>query len=264
MNIHDAALAIINAPNPAIKAALGRDLAEKWQSGEIVLPDHPDGLAAPVRIPDPGRPEQPQLVHPRDLKRRSLHSAEGRVVFMHAIAHIEFNAVNLAWDAVYRFRGQSRAYYDDWVGVALDESRHFAMVREYLVARNADYGDYPAHNGLWDMALRTDHDILVRMAMIPRVMEARGLDVTPAMIEKLAITGDTHAIEILQTIYREEIAHVEAGTRWYRHHCRIRGIDPDSHFPRLIDTYLDGSIRRPLNIEGRKAAGFSDQELSSL
>jgi len=212
----------------------------------------------------PGRPPKPALVHPRDLPKRGLGTPEGRAAFIHAIAHIEFNAIDLAWDAVYRFRGMPDAYYADWVSVANDEARHFAMLRERLQQLGYDYGDFDAHNGLWEMAEKTAHDGLARMALVPRVLEARGLDVTPGMIVKLKSLGDSATVEILETILREEVAHVAAGSRWFRWFCERAGVEPEARFRELLAEYARGVLRGPFNIEARSAAGFGEDELAAL
>ncbi len=218
----------------------------------------------PEAIRMPGRPERPKLVHPRELPRRGFGSDEGRAAFIHSIAHIEFNAIDLAWDAVYRFRGLPRGYYADWAQVAHDEARHFAMLRERLRDFGRDYGDYDAHNGLWEMAEKTAHSGLERMALVPRVLEARGLDVTPGMIDKLRALGDGKTVAILETILREEIGHVAAGSRWFRWYCQRDGIAPEPAFRRLLADYGRGVLYGPFNLDARSAAGFSDEELEAL
>ncbi len=217
-----------------------------------------------VEIPTPGLPARLQLVAPRQLKRRGVQNQAGRNVLMHAIAHIEFNAINLALDAAYRFRDQPLEFYQGWIGVAADEARHFSMIRNYLLEQGCEYGDFPAHNGLWDMAVKTGHDVLARMAMVPRVMEARGLDVTPAMIEKLQRAGDSRAVSILTVIYEEEIEHVRIGSKWFHRLCTARGYEPDSTFLHLIDTYLHGDLKGPFNTQARLLAGFAEKEINDL
>ena len=212
----------------------------------------------------PGRPERPSLVHPRDLPRRGLGSAQGRAAFIHSIAHIELNAIDLAWDAVYRFRDMPDAYAADWVSVAADEARHFTLLCDRLADFGHSYGDFDAHNGLWDMAEKTAHDGLARMALVPRVLEARGLDVTPAMIAKLRVLGDDVTADILATILREEIAHVAAGSRWFRWYCEQAGVDPQARFRALLTQFAQGSLRGPFNHEARRAAGFSADEIAAL
>ncbi len=220
--------------------------------------------SAPEPIAMPGRPPTPVLVHPRELPRRGLGTLEGRAAFIHAIAHIEFNAIDLAWDAVYRFRGLPAAYYADWVGVAGDEARHFSLLRRRLRELGFDYGDFAAHNGLWEMAEKTAHDGLARMALVPRVLEARGLDVTPAMSVKLRALGDDATAGILETILREEVAHVAAGSRWFRWFCARVGVEPEARFRELLAEYARDALRGPFNIEARAAAGFGEDELSAL
>jgi uncharacterized ferritin-like protein (DUF455 family) len=212
----------------------------------------------------PGRPSGPRLVHPRELPRRGLGSDEGRAAFLHAIAHIELNAIDLAWDAVYRFRGLPADFYRDWVQVADDEARHFVMLRGRLRESGRDYGDFDAHNGLWEMTEKTAHDGLARMALVPRVLEARGLDVTPGMIVKLRALGDEATATILDTILREEVAHVAAGSRWYRWHCERAGVDPRTRFRELLREHAGGVLHGPFNTEARLAAGFDAEELESL
>lgn len=183
---------------------------------------------------------------------------------MHAVAHIEFNAINLAWDAVYRFRGMPDAYYRDWASCAADEARHFSMLTARLAELGHAYGDFDAHDGLWDMVERTAHSDTVRMALVPRVLEARGLDVTPGMIERLRGCGDMATIAVLEVILAEEVAHVAAGTRWFHFCCARDGLDPVPTFIRYLDEYMRGSLRGPFNVTARKQAGFSDDELAWL
>ncbi len=180
------------------------------------------------------------------------------------MAHIEFNAVNLAWDAVYRFRGLPRGWYDDWVQVAAEEAGHFNLMRGRLQDLGFDYGDFCAHDGLWEMAQTTAFDPLVRMALVPRVLEARGLDVTPAMMERLRAAGDGATADCLAVILRDEIGHVAAGNRWFRYLCAERGLDPEPTWFALIDRHLRGEVRCPLNLPDRRRAGFEDAELARL
>jgi uncharacterized ferritin-like protein (DUF455 family) len=215
-------------------------------------------------IDQPGYPTALQLVAPRELKRRSIQSQEGRNTLMHAIAHIEFNAINLALDAAYRFRKQADDFYMDWIKVAADEARHFGMVREYLNINGCEYGDYKAHNGLWEMAVKTQHDIVARMALVPRVLEARGLDVTPGMIKRLTAVDDSAAVKILEVIYQDEIEHVEIGSRWFFQQCSIRELEPRSTFLAMIKTHMHGDLRGPFNISARLQAGFDEMEITAL
>ncbi len=203
-------------------------------------------------------------MHPRELPRRGLGSDAGRAAFLHAIAHIELNAIDLGWDAAYRFRGLPPGFYRDWVQVADDEARHFMLLRGRLRELGFDYGAFDAHNGLWEMCEKTAHDGLARMALVPRVLEARGLDVTPGMIERLRKQGDLRTVEILETILREEVAHVAAGSRWYRWYCEQAGVEPRARFRELLAQYASGYLRGPFNIEARLLAGFDEDELESL
>jgi len=250
--------------DPDTKMALTRQAARAWREGRLEMGGKPGEEVGPQAVVDPGRPERPQLVHPRELPRRSLAHDQGRAALIHAVTHIEFNAVNLAWDAVYRFRGLPRGFYHDWIGVAEDEARHFDALRGRLRALGRDYGDFPAHNGLWDMALRTDHDVLARMALVPRVLEARGLDVTPGMIRRLNAAGDRETAEVLEMVLREEVGHVAAGSRWFRHVCEERGLEPEAAFFELLQGFLRGEIRCPLHLQARREAGFSESELERL
>mgnify|MGYP001378699335 CR=1 FL=1 len=260
-SLFDAARACLDAAGVDDKIALTRAHAAAFARGELAI-DHDASPPAPIGMP--GRPERPQLVHPRDLPRRGFGSAEGRAAFVHSIAHIEFNAVDLAWDAAYRFRGMPEAYYADWVRIADDEARHFELLRARLRALGHDYGDFDAHNGLWEMCEKTAHDGLDRMALVPRVLEARGLDVTPGMIVKLRALGDEETAGILEVILREEVAHVAAGSRWFRWHCAGRGVDPEPKFRELLGGYARAVLHGPFNVEARSAAGFSAEEIEAL
>lgn len=258
--VFSAARRVLLEPDPARKCAAAGALFYRWRHGRIAL----DRDAVLADVIEPGRPPRPELVHPRDLPRRRPGSLEGRVALIHAIAHIEFNAINLALDAVWRFRTMPREYYGDWLRVAAEEAKHFGLLERRLAALGHGYGDLPAHNGLWDMALRTAHDPLHRMALVPRVMEARGLDVTPGMIRRFKELGDTATVETLEVILAEEVGHVAAGTRWFRYLCRDRGLAPEATYFALLGDYLGDDIRCPLHLEARREAGFTDSELERL
>lgn len=259
--LQDAALACLLADSVEGKLALTARAAAWATAAE--RPQAPSDRE-PLALPQPGRPPRPRLVSPRELAQRGFGSVEGRAAFIHAIAHIEFNAIDLAWDAVYRFRGMPATFYLDWVGVAADEARHFGLLGERLAAHGVRYGDFDAHNGLWEMALKTAHDCLARMALVPRVLEARGLDVTPAMIERLRRAGDEASAEVLALILREEVAHVAAGSRWFAWCCRRRGLEPGSTFQQLLREHARGSLRGPFNRPERLRAGFAPDELDAL
>jgi len=236
-------------------------LQAQMQQGALDLSAPPQ---PPEAIDDAGRPPRPVLVAPRELRRRSTASTEGRAALMHAIAHIEFNAINLALDAVYRFPAMPAAFHADWLRIAAEEALHFALARDHLRTLGHDYGDFPAHAGLWAMAVKTAHDPLVRMALVPRVLEARGLDASPGIIRRLRETGDARAVEILETILRDEVSHVEAGSRWYEHLCRERGLDPESTFQQLLIEHDAPKPVRPLNVEARRRARFTEREIAAL
>ncbi|RDZ27718.1 ferritin-like domain-containing protein [Lysobacter silvisoli] len=260
-NLFDAARACLDAATPEAKVETTFASAQAYARGELTLPDD---APAPEPIRMPGRPPRPRLVHPRELPRRGFGSDEGRAAFVHAIAHIEFNAIDLAWDAVYRFRGLPAEFYADWVSVARDEARHFQLLRTRLQELGYDYGDFDAHNGLWEMAEKTAHDGLARMALVPRVLEARGLDVTPGMIVKLQSLGDAATVAILDVILREEVAHVAAGSRWFRWYCERAGLAPAPRFRELLAEYARAVLYGPFNLEARSAAGFDEEELRML
>lgn len=208
----------------------------------------------------PGCPERPTLVHPARVPHRGLGSPAGRAALIHAVAHIEFNAINLALDACWRFRDMPDDFYADWLSVAQDEARHFQMLNERLGQLGYAYGDFPAHNGLWEAAEKTAHDVLVRMALVPRVLEARGLDVTPGMIERLSSFGDEETVRILRVILDEEVRHVKIGTHWFRLLCAERGLVSAATFKRLMNEH-NMRLRLPLNHAARAAAGFEAEEL---
>ncbi len=259
-NLFDAAAACLAEPDPERKQALVACTVAAWAAGELAL----DAAGAGPAIDHPGRPDRPALVPPRDLARRRLSGLKGRAALIHAVAHIEFNAINLALDAVQRFRGLPGEFYSDWIQVAAEECAHFSLMRGRLIELGFDYGDFPAHDGLWEMARRTAHDPLARMALIPRVLEARGLDVTPGMIKRLRAAGDAQTAECLEAILRDEVGHVAAGSRWLRHLCAERELDPVAAYFELVDTYMTGEIRCPLNLRDRRRAGFDADELERL
>ncbi len=260
--VYEAAHEALMADDPQAKQAAVSLLAQHWADGALLLDE--DDIDAAVSIADPGRPVRPPLVHPRALKPRKLHSPQGHAAFIHALAHIEFNAINLALDAVYRFRGLPADFYADWISVAKEEAYHFRLLAEHLQSLGFCYGDFPAHSGLWDMAQRTDADLLLRMALVPRVFEARGLDVTPPMIERLKQHGDDCGAEILGVILHDEVGHVAIGNRWYHWACKKRGVDPAETFVSLIREYLPGRVKGPFHVSARLEAGFTEQELKQL
>jgi len=223
-----------------------------------------DAEGTVIGIDEPGRPEAPELVHPRAVPQRSLGDTGGHVAFLHAVAHIEFTAINLALDAAHRFRDMPVAYYEDWLQVAAEEGAHFGMLQDHLANLGSAYGDLPAHGAMWRTALATRHDVLARMAIIPRGLEARGLDVTPGMMRRLASFGDRAGALILERILHDEIGHVAVGTRWFNWICAARGLAAAPTFFDCLDRYL-GDLRMPApNVEARRQAGFSAEELRLL
>jgi uncharacterized ferritin-like protein (DUF455 family) len=253
-------LKLILEPDPQIKSegvlALEFDTATLRSASQ-------DQTTA-IKIDQPGYPPQLELVAPKHLKRRGISTQTGRNILMHSVAHIEYNAINLALDAAYRFRHQPNAYYCDWLRVAQDEARHFQLINTYLQANDCAYGAYPAHNGLWSMTVETDYDVLARMALVPRVLEARGLDVTPGLITRLQRVEDQAAIDVLQVIYQDEVEHVRIGSQWFKFHCQQRGGNPQATFKALIQRHFHGQLRGPFNISARLLAGFEQQELDEL
>lgn len=251
---------VLQVCDPQQKCQLTQQLYEDWLQQKCTLenenPPHPIGEA--------GRPEKPELVPPREVTSRGVGSEQGRVILAHALAHIEFNAINLALDAAYRFRNMPAEYYGDWLKVAAEEVYHFSLLRDYLQRRGHDYGDFPAHQSLWEMAQRTAHDVMVRMALVPRVMEARGLDVTPGLIKKLQHAKDNELAAHLEIIHRDEIGHVAIGSKWFRYVCEQRKLDARATFRRLVDEYMKGSLKGPFDAVVRVQAGFSEEELADL
>jgi uncharacterized ferritin-like protein (DUF455 family) len=231
--------------------ALSRQAAERWRKGEIAE----IGRTAP---PDrPRRPTRPSLLAPRDMPKRR-GGTSGRVALLHALAHIELNAIDLAWDAIARFADDDlpRTFYDDWVAVAAEEARHHALLAERLGTLGAAYGDLPAHDGLWQVALATAHDLLARLAVVPLVLEARGLDVTPPMIARLEQAGDDASAGVLRLIYADGIGHVAAGQRWFLWLAARRGLDPAKTYQALVRGCFKGDVKPPFNRAGRDAAGL--------
>jgi uncharacterized ferritin-like protein (DUF455 family) len=245
----------------AAKTAGVRELARCWSDGQVALVADAI-LLAPTS--SPGHPAKPELIAPRDVPRRAMNTREGRAAMVHAMAHIEFNAINLALDAIWRFAGMPRAYYADWLQVADEEALHFTLLADHLQGLGFVYGDFPAHNGLWLMAEKTAHDVLVRMALLPRTIEARGLDVTPGMKARLVQAGDAAIAPIMDVIMRDEVGHVAIGNRWFNWLCEQRGLEADATYAELFAAYHPAPLRGPFNLEARRAAGFSEAELQDL
>ncbi len=252
------ALAVLATPDPAAKAELSIVAGRLAADGMLRIVGTP-----PEHLPDrPARPEKPLLCLPKDMpRRRKAGSEAGRIALLHALAHIELNAIDLAWDIIVRFApglstDESEEFARDWIGVAADEGRHFLMLQKRLRDYGHSYGDLPAHDGLWESAQLTSHDLLARLAVVPLVHEARGLDVTPAMIEQLKNAGDPESAAIVQTIHDEEIAHVAAGHKWFLRGCTKKQLDPQATWQKLVGDFFTGSLKKPFNDNSRKKAGF--------
>lgn len=260
-SLSQAAVGVLTTADPHAKARASAAAAAAWREGHL----REIGRARP---PDrPARPPQPLLRPPREVPRRKVTAgSKGRIALLHALAHIELNAVDLAWDLIARFADANppRAFYDDWVAVADDEARHFALLAGRLDQLGAAYGDLPAHDGLWQMAEDTRHDLLARLALVPLVLEARGLDVTPDMIARLQAAGDAESAALLEVIYRDEIGHVAAGKRWFDWACAQGGLDPATTWPALVRRHFKGRLKPPFNEAARAEAGLAAADYAAL
>jgi uncharacterized ferritin-like protein (DUF455 family) len=261
MELRRRALELLQIADPVAKANATRQAFEPLDPKhpvdvDTVFASEPDGV--------PGRPQRPRLVPPAQVPQRPMHSAAGRAALLHAVAHIEFNAINLALDAVWRFARLPATFYIDWARVAAEEALHFTLVAEHLHSLGHAYGDFDAHDGLWTMAERTRDDPLARMALVPRTLEARGLDVTPGMRARFVAAGDGRAAGILDVILRDEIGHVAIGNRWYRWLCERAQADPLTRHAQLALERRAPRPKGPFNRAARAAAGFTDAELDRL
>jgi uncharacterized ferritin-like protein (DUF455 family) len=259
MNPRERALRVLTLTDPAEKALQARALFDTLDPATV---DPAPVFADPGDLP--GRPARPVLKTAREVPSRSPFTLEGRAALIHSIAHIEFNAINLALDAAFRFADMPREFYADWLRVASEEAYHFSLLREHLQSLGHDYGDFDAHDGLWQMTQRTAHDVTARMALVPRTLEARGLDATPPLQAKFAKAGDPRAVEILAIILRDEVGHVAIGNHWYRWLCRRDGLDPIAHYAVLAARHEAPKLRPPFNVDARAAAGFSAEEIAFL
>jgi uncharacterized ferritin-like protein (DUF455 family) len=254
------AVAILSNPSPQAKAAASHALAAAWGEGSMAV-GHSE---PPLR---PARPVRPLLCQPRDMpKRRHFGSRAGRTALLHALAHIELNAIDLAWDLIARFSGHGlpRAFFDDWVGVAAEEARHFLLIAARLADFGVDYGDLPAHDGLWEAAAATAGDLLARLAVVPLVLEARGLDVTPVMAARLAQVEDRESAAVLRIIYEEEVGHVAVGQRWFETLCQAAGLAPEQVFHDRVRRCFRGELKPPFNRAAREAAGLPERYYEPL
>ena len=237
---------------PFAKVRAAREAARRWRRGEL-------SFAFDVAMPDrPARPARPELLAPNAMPKRGRgQSLRGRIALLHAIAHIEFVAIDLALDMAGRFGGEmDEAFTGDWLAVAADEAMHFALLARRLAALGTAYGDLPAHDGLWEAAEATRHDLAARLAIVPMVLEARGLDVTPAMIERMRLAGDEASARILERIFADEIRHVRCGTTWFGKVCEGLRSDPAATWQGLVETYFRGGLKPPFNDSARQAAGL--------
>lgn len=257
MELRTAALMALTLQDPVAKAAAVQALAA------AAAPLDADASLQPATTL-PGRPVRPALVDPLHLPRRSPFTPAGRAALLHAVAHIEFNAINLALDALWRFPGMPGAYYRQWLQVAAEEALHYTLLHEHLATLGHAYGDFDAHDGLWTMVEKTASDITARMALVPRTLEARGLDATPPMQARLRQAGDLRAVEILAVILRDEVGHVAIGNHWYRRLCARDGLDPVAHYAVLAARHGAPRPRPPFNVDARSAAGFTADEIEAL
>lgn len=248
-----AARQVLLTVDPDEKCRQTRRVAALWRDRQI------DAIGTAVPPERPGRPERPVLLEPSAVPRRKINrGTAGRIALLHALSHIELNAVDLAWDIIVRFAGTDlpRAFFDDWVSVADDEARHFTLLTNRLAEFDAAYGDLPAHDGLWDAALETRNSLAARLAIVPLVLEARGLDVTPMMIGKLQEVEDDISADILKTVYQDEIGHVRIGQRWFVFVCGQLGEDPEAYWQTLVTRHFRGGLKPPFNVKARNEAGF--------
>jgi len=260
-NLFDFAEACLYSADIEEKLQLTAQAWQLYQQGELDF----QSLGTPKAITQVKFPEKPELLAPRFMSRRKLGSPEGVQAFYHALAHIEFVAIYLAWDILYRFRGLPEEFYQNWLQVAQEEAIHFALIRQHLRTLGIDYGDLPAHQGLWEHAQETAHDILARLALIPRCMEARGLDVTPAMIEKIDKIKDVEGVKLLTRILKDEQQHVAFGSFWFKQQCQLQGLESEETFKQLLMEYLKNSKPKgPFNTTLRLQAGFTQSEMDWL
>lgn len=269
MSVRQAARAALSLTSPTDKVHAVHALMQALAADRLrVDPDtSPQALQQAANAPVPGRPELPRLVAAQKVAQRSVHTLDGRAALLHAVVHIEFNAINLALDAVWRFSGMPETFYRDWLRVAEEEARHYTMLHDHLQQMGWQYGDFVAHNGLWEMCEKTADDITARMALVPRTLEARGLDATPLIQQRLRNVAARDAqitATLLDTILREEIGHVAIGNHWYHWLCGQQGLEPVAHYRTLLERHAAPRLKAPLNLDARQQAGFSPEELAYL
>ena len=261
-DLREAALSILATTDAQVKASQLLDLFHNYQNKQITL-----DVARKIDCGDlalPGRPVKPELVLPKLVPKRRMDTLEGRAGLLHSLAHIEFNAMNLALDAIWRFPNMPKEYYEDWLKVAKEEAYHFSLVDEHLHSLGFAYGDFPAHNSLWEMVERTTDSVIARMALVPRTMEARGLDAVPMIRDRFKQIKDARAVEVLEIILNDEIGHVLIGNRWFNFLCAKDNLSPISAYRELAGKYRAPVLKGPFNIEARKQAGFTNEELALL
>ena len=260
--LRQAALEILAMTDAQTKVGLVSQLFEDYQERRITL--NSSGVLNQGELELPGRPSKPELIPPLQVPKRRMDTVEGRASLLHSLAHIEFNAINLALDAIWRFPNMPDQYYEDWLKVAKEESYHFTIVNEHIRSFGFTYGDFPAHNSLWEMVERTKDAVIARMALVPRTMEARGLDAVPAIRDRFKQIKDGKVVDILEIILRDEIGHVFIGNKWFNYLCDQESLSPISTYKALARKYHAPILRGPFNLEGRKQAGFTSEELSLL
>ncbi|MBW8637099.1 ferritin-like domain-containing protein [Hoeflea sp. WL0058] len=261
-SLRDGAVQAVSCADPDQKAWITHALTQSWFTRRLSLRSPLD-----PPVPDrPGRPEKPELLPPRLVKKRNLNNPAGRIALLHAIAHIELNAIDLALDIIARFASEKmpQSFFDGWMGVARDEAKHFLLVRGRLQALGSDYGDLPAHDGLWQAAHDTRNDLMARLAVVPLILEARGLDVTPSLQQKMRDVGDAESAAVLDIIFTDEITHVAVGAKWFRFLCDRHNREPASLFQMLVRANFRGQLKAPFNDVARASAGLTPSFYRSL
>ena len=260
--LRESSLAILANTDPRSKVSLLHDLFSQYQDQQINLDLSSDFDIQDLRLP--GRPLKPELVPPLQVPKRNMDSIEGRASLLHSLAHIEFNAMNLALDAIWRFPNMPQQYYEDWLKVAKEEAYHFSLVNAHMQSFGFSYGDFPAHNSLWEMVERTTDAVIARMALVPRTLEASGLDAVPGIRDRFKQVKDDKAVQILEIILNDEIGHVLIGNRWFNYLCTQNQVSPITAYRELAKKYRAPTLRGPFNLEARRQAGFSSEELGLL
>ncbi|WP_349814574.1 ferritin-like domain-containing protein [Polynucleobacter corsicus] len=262
LELRETALAILANTDVHSKVSQLFNLFDEHQAGRVTLSLSANFDSESIELP--GRPAKPELVAPKFVPKRKMDTVQGRAILWHSLAHIEFNAMNLALDAIWRFPNMPQAYYEDWLKVAKEESYHFSLINAHLQSFGYSYGDFPAHNSLWEMVERTSDSVIARMALVPRTMEARGLDAVPEIRDRFKQIQDERAVEILEIILHDEIGHVLVGNRWFNFLCANENVSPIATYRELAEKYRAPTLRGPFNFEAREQAGFSSEELELL